>query len=602
MVPTIKIKSRILLLLIFAAAPLYAQKATVRTVYSDGKVTKRTVSFSPKKGYSEFFMPKSALSGIDTLEITPSFAVATAGEEGYFIAPDGYKTGFLTGRPDTLRAVYRKHPLGMVGIKTPRGCWVEMVESYRFDMRLCTSHKAGVYTSSIQYILKNIEPYADLVLKVYSLKGDDADYSGMARLYRKLYVEGKIKPLAERAAANPLLKYAIDNPEIRLRQAWKPLPTLVPDQTRENEPAVRVKITFDRCREIVDALRNNGVNGAQLTLVGWNLKGHDGRFPTLFPPEITLGGETALKKLIKYTQQQGYQIVPHICTGDSYKVSEDFDERDLAIQADGSFSTQFIYSSGRMYQLCNKVTYEKFIQPINDTLRAYGFRGIEYNDVYSIIPPLSCHSHEHPVNPLESTEYIKKILSDGAQKIGGIASEGGYDHVASVLDFALYVSMSGPGTNFGRLKDEYLPIWHIIYNGYIFSCPFAKSVNYPIKPTEHGMKIMEYGCHPTFYFYSAHRDDKLNWIGTKELDLKCETAEELETSARIIRQGYDYLKEYGYIQYLTMDRHEALSPGVYCTTFSDGTRTVCNYSDKTFTFEGVEIASSGWHIFKAEKQ
>lgn len=67
----------------------------------------------------------------------------------------------------------------------------------------------------------DIEPYEDLVLKIYSLEGDDADYSGMGRLYRKLFVEGRIRPLSERATENQLLKYAIDNPEIRIRQAWK---------------------------------------------------------------------------------------------------------------------------------------------------------------------------------------------------------------------------------------------------------------------------------------------------------------------------------------------------------------------------------------------
>lgn len=486
----------------------------------------------------------------------------------------------------------------MAGAKTPRGCWLQTFDTYRFDLCHEVSCRNGIYSSKLKYILKDVDPYEDLVLKIYSLEGDDADYSGMGRLYRKLFVEGRIRPLPERAAENPLLKYAIDNPEIRIRQAWKPVPTPAPDQNLDNEPSVRVKVTFDRCREIVNALRKGGVEGAQLTLVGWNLKGHDGRFPTVFPPEITLGGEPALKKLICHAQKEGYQIVPHICTGDSYRVSEDFDERDLAVKADGQFDNNFIYGSGRMYKLCNKVSYEKFVQPLNDSLRAYGFRGLEYNDVYSTIPPLTCHSPEHPLNARESTEYVKMILADGAAKIGGIGSEGGYDHVADVLDFALYVTMSDGKPNPGRLKDEYIPIWHIIYNGYIFSCPFSQSVNYPLKPAGIGMKVIEYGCHPTFYYYSAHRDDSKNWIGTKELDLKCETEAELETSVNTVKVGYDYLREYGYIQYLTMDRHEMLEPSVYLSTFSDGTRTLCNYSDEPFVFEGVEVAPAKWHIFK----
>lgn len=587
--------------MIFASIAAYARKADIRIVYSDGKVKQYQTSFRKSAGNLLFSMPQSSLAGVDTLEISPDFAVAKAGDEGYFMASDGTLTRFLPDRPEYTRQLYKKHQIAMFGVKTPEGCWAEMFETYRFDLCTKVVHKDGRYRATLQYILKGVEPYDDLVLKIYPLKGDDADYSGMGRLYRKLYVDGKIKPLRERAQANPYLKYAIDYPEIRVRQAWKPVPTPVPDQTRENEPAVRVKITFDRCREIVDALLDGGVPKAQLTLVGWNFKGHDGRFPTVFPPEITLGGEPALKKLIKHAQGKGYQIVPHICTGDSYRVSDDFDENDLAICPDGSFDNQFIYGSGRMYKLCPKVSYEKFVRPVNDSLRAYGFRGLEYNDVYSIIPPVTCSNESHPLNVKESTEYARLILQDGAEKIGGIASEGGYDHVADVLDFALYVSMNGNKTSFERLKDEYVPVWHIIYNGYIFSCPFSQSVNYPVKPSSIALKIMEYGCHPTFYFYSAHRDDSRNWIGSRTADLKCETQEELEASVAAIKQGYDYLQEYGYIQYLTMDRHEALSPDVYCTTFSDGTQTVCNYSDKTYSYKGVDIAPESWHIFKANK-
>lgn len=587
-------------MLLLSGVSVQAQKAVVRTVQADGSVSVKTISFSRKADHMELVIPKKKLSGIDTLEISPDFAHAKAGEQGYFVSPDGYMTRFLTGRKDTLRAVYQNHPIAMAGIKTPRGCWAEMFETYRFDLRTIVSLKDGEYSARLQYILKNVEPYEDFILKIYPLGGENADYSGMGRLYRKLYVEGKIQPLSQRAAENPLLGYAIDNPEIRIRQAWKPVPTPAPEQNADNEPSVRVKVTFDRCRELVDALKKGGVGKAQLTLVGWNYKGHDGRFPTVFPAEITLGGDQALKRLIGHAQSEGYQIVPHICTGDSYKVSEDFDAKDLAVLPSGEYDAKFIYGSGRMYKLCNKVAYEKFVQSINDSLRVYGFRGIEYNDVYSTIPPVVCHNPDHSLNAKESTEYAIKILEDGRQKLGGIASEGGYDHVASALDFALYVSMSGPKTNPGRLKDEYVPIWHIIYNGYIFSCPFSQSVNYSIKPSNIGMKVIEYGCHPTFYFYSAHRDDEHNWIGTKDMDLKCETNQELEKSVQAIRQGYDYLKEYGYIQYLTMDRHEKIAPEVYRSSFSDGTETVCNYSATPYTYKNTSVAPGGWHIFKAD--
>ena len=51
--------------------------------------------------------------------------------------------------------------------------------------------------------------------------------------------------------------------------------------------------------DILDEVKRQGVERAEVCLVGWNQKGHDGRFPELFPVEEQLGGEDKLRKLIK---------------------------------------------------------------------------------------------------------------------------------------------------------------------------------------------------------------------------------------------------------------------------------------------------------------
>lgn len=577
------------------------ETARVRMVSADGTVTEMTLPLRRKGDHLQFSLPKASLENTDTLAVTPSFAHAKAGDEGFFLNSMGFITYFLPDRPDTSTWISRRHPIKMQGIKTPSGCYAAIFDTYRFHIRSRIDVKDGQYSNSLIYLLKDVPLDEDLSLSFYPLHGKDTTYSGMGRLYRKLFVEGRLTPLREKAAQRPLLKYAVDHPEIRIRMGWKPVPTPVEEQTPENEPPMRVKVTFDRACDIIDALKGSGVDAAQLTLVGWNLKGHDGRFPTVFPPEPTLGGGQRLRHLIAYAQENGYQIVPHICTGDSYRISEDFDEADLAKLASGLPDTRAVYGAGRMYQLCPKVSYEKFVQPINDSLKAYGFRGLEYNDVYSIIPPVTCYDPAHPLTSAQAAEYDRMILKDGADKLGGIASEGGFDHVADVLDFCLYTSMEGlTALGFRKNRDAYVPIWHIIYNGYIYSCPFSQTVNYPVKEPGYAMKMQEYGCHPTFYFYAAHRDDAKNWIGTSTADLHCATAQELEEAVAAIKVGDDYLKEYGYIQYLTMEDHSEIGPGIFRTVFSDGTRTYCNYTDQAASVDGVSVPARDWLIIKGK--
>ena len=365
---------------------------------------------------------------------------------------------------------------------------------------------------------------------------------------------------------------------------------------------MRVAVTFDRVCEIIDEMKAQGVPGAQLTLVGWNIRGHDGRFPTIFPPDPELGGEEGLKHLISYAQENGFQIVPHICTGDAYEISPDFDLGDVALLPNGKRFSRFTYGGGRMFELCYEQSYKKFVVHYCDSLARMGFKGIAYNDVYSIVAPHACTDPAHKNNPEQAAEWARKTLREFTAKMGGAASEGGYDHLSSDLDFALYISMLGPGTLvFNGLRDEYVPIWHIVYNGYIYSCPFSRSVNYTIKEPAFAMKMQEYGCHPTFYFYSAHRHDDRNWIGTPDCDLLAATPEEVRASVDAIRKGWEYMKEYGYIQYLTMDDHEEIAPDVFKTTFSDGTVTICNYSKEPFAYGDVSVPAEDWRTIKGKE-
>ena len=50
--------------------------------------------------------------------------------------------------------------------------------------------------------------------------GSDAGYPEMAKAYRDYQIgRGEVKPLRERIKGNPTLKYAVESPEVRIRQA-----------------------------------------------------------------------------------------------------------------------------------------------------------------------------------------------------------------------------------------------------------------------------------------------------------------------------------------------------------------------------------------------
>ena len=137
-------------------------------------------------------------------------------------------------------------------------------------------------------------------------------------------------------ARQPELAAAATNVEIRIRQAWKPVPSPVAYQTPENEPPVHAAVTFDRCGDIVRELRRQGVDHAEICLVGWNRGGHDGAYPQLFPVEPTLGGRERLAAFVDLSKALGFQTVCHTCFFSAYTIADDFDEEYLLKEKDGA--------------------------------------------------------------------------------------------------------------------------------------------------------------------------------------------------------------------------------------------------------------------------
>ena len=70
--------------------------------------------------------------------------------------------------------------------------------------------------------------FEDFEIEYRMLGEKEATLGGMARAYRNYQLErGEVKPLKERVKGNETLKYAVEALEIRIRQAWKPVPSPV---------------------------------------------------------------------------------------------------------------------------------------------------------------------------------------------------------------------------------------------------------------------------------------------------------------------------------------------------------------------------------------
>ena len=590
--------------LAFAAfAVAQGAELTVEILRQDGHMTSEQAPLAVKDGRTMFRLAKKSIpADVRWVRVRPDFARVQAGSEGYWVNSDGELGTFKVREKDGSRRSGRPH-MPFFGMKSPDGTWVAIVEGMPYNYSLTAELKNGIYSLALTWDWQMQDPYEDLAVSFVWLEGADADYAGMARTYRQYQLSrGAVVPLAERAKKQPILDYMAEWPEVRVRNAWKPVPSPVPEQTIKDEPPVKPVITFDRFKDIADEFKRQGIGGAEFCLVGWNVGGHDGRWPQIFPVEPSIGGETKLKEAIAYAQSQGYQVVAHCNHRDAYLIADSWDaEYIVEKNEDGSLRRgKTTWGGGRMYTICPKRAYERFALKDMPMVAAMGFKGLHYLDVFSCVGAPRCGDPRHPLNEREAVKYVGHILQLGRDTFGGIASEGSYDQNAGQLDYVLYVSFARPfeTEKYPALVDRYVPLFQLVYNGIILSNPFTTTVNATLKGRWSELKTIEFGARPSFYFYANFLTPGKgkNWMGDE--DLVCATDEELRQSVASIKRGIEAYKSLWRLQYVYMDGHEELAPGVYVTRYANGTKVYVNYTKLPFALaaDGLTIPAEDWMV------
>ena len=578
---------------------LQRPRAELAWTMPGGRIETETIALGERDGRPCVRLSAAAIvaKGAARLAVTPDFGHAEKGEEGWWFSPYGHYGEWDRDEGSFLADDDRMN-MPMFGWATPRGAFLAVLTSLKCYPKLQVVAEGGRY--AVSCVLDGelcTEPYEDFEI-VYHAFPAGTPYAALCRRYRECQLSsGAVKPLRERVKGNPALRYAIESPEIRIRQAWKPVPSPVPDQQPENEPPIHVAATFDRVKDISRALREAGVERAELCLVGWNVGGHDGRWPQAFPSEPLLGGDAKLREAICAVQADGYQIVPHGNFRDAYRIAESWDAEWTVKNADGSLQPDrgmtFSWGGGQPYVICPQRAYERFCTKDIPRMAAFGFRGIGYFDVVSILHAPVCRDPRHPCSRADSARWWGLCAEESRRALGGFSSEGAVDHFAGSLDTVLYASFDDPvkverGEIPARsLAKRMIPVFQLVYNGIIAQNPYTATVNFPLKDRFWLLKFLECGGRPAFYFHSQFRADGGHWMGMT--DLRCDTDEALRASAAKVREGWDAWKPFARLQYEFMDGHGRLAPDVFLTTWGDGTRLVTNYSAAPFDFEGRAV-------------
>ena len=220
------IKSMIVTAIAAVAAAAGGAELTVEICRQNGHMTSEKAPLAVKDGKAVFRLAKKGLpADVKWVRIRPDFARVKAGVDGYWVNSEGELGTFKNREKDGSRRSARPH-MPFFGMKSPAGAWVAIVTGMPYNYSLSAELKDGMYSLAIVWDREMQGAYEDLAVSFTWLEGADADYSGMARTYRNYQLNrGAVVPLAERVKKQPLLDYMAQWPEVRVRNAWKPVPS-----------------------------------------------------------------------------------------------------------------------------------------------------------------------------------------------------------------------------------------------------------------------------------------------------------------------------------------------------------------------------------------
>lgn len=583
-----------------------AEEAEVRFRLTDGTIrTERMALERTGADGFRFRLAKERIAGdVAAVEVVPDFMTARKGDEGYWIDARGAYGRF--DRDDGVYANDRAGWMPIFGLKRGDTLWWGRVTGGRCDYRFHAVAKGGRYEAFPRFGIKELRAYyplhQDLVVEYRRLDGEDANYVGYAKAYRRHQVaHGGVRTVKERMKGNDVLDYLSESFVIRISQHCRKqvLKDHTLRMTRRNEQPLLVHMPFLLTGDMMQQLHDAGVDKATFLSAGWTSGGYDGCYPDMFPVEPAIGGEEGFRALAARCRALGFQMSAEVDYTEMYGTADRF-SLDLACRdAKGGFPDGGFWPGGLAYNLCTKKALDLgWCQMDIARLREVIGPGPLFFDVMSAIEPRRCGHPAHTVTADEMGAVYSRIYELARETMGGAASECGFDLGIRHLDYVNYLWHEIGFWKSNRYKgflSGVFPVWELVYHGVVFytsdrwlqnhtygnedrsngAFDFGWGVYDRQEDPEKALKIIEFGGRPICYTHT------------------------FGDIPSIVKAWREY-RPVRHLQKEEMIDHREVRPDVFLTAYEDGSRTVCNYNGAPVAFEGTTVPARGYALFNPD--
>ncbi|MEI6970935.1 MAG: DUF5696 domain-containing protein [bacterium] len=376
-----------------------------------------------------------------SLDVLPDLMKTKVGDEGFYLLPDfcGTLVRFKNHAPAVTRdRIYMQQAeweklnvMNCFGLRHGRQGTLAIVHKGDFFCHAVTEvNQAGdnrIYASfGLRHNPGEAIKQEDKEVIVRFTEGRNDGYFDLARAYREYLVgERGVSPLKDRTRDNPVLAYSVRAMRTKIFHGIKP-------GSLDGNIPMKVFATFEQSGKILDSMWAAGLKKAVVTLVGWNLGGHDGAFPQRFPVEPSLGGEEGLRRLISKAKGMGYQIVPHDNLTDMYMAVQTYNPEVILRNEDNTPVLGGIWGGGQAAKACPVAYYDRY-GPEVTRIKGLGFEGHCYCDAQSN-PLYRCHDPRHPADEEQFAVSQCKLIQAHRVLYGAVAQEFAPAHALPFVD------------------------------------------------------------------------------------------------------------------------------------------------------------------------
>lgn len=433
-------------------------------------------------------------------------------------------------------------------------------------------------------------PYqGDIVLRIAFLTGEDADYSGMARLYRSYLIDRYGLSRVPSDSALPFYLELVGG--IHKQEVILGAPREVVDPLT----------TYSQAREILSQLVDSGIENIKVRYVGWTKGGVHHYYPDNVTLESVLGTRYELDQLIEFADAHDIELYPDVdfitvyrnALLDGFRSGTDaarYLNRDAVKVYDFNIAT-FQRIPERSYVILSPRRLVGLVTRFLSDFNQYSFSGISLRRMGSVVYSDFRESVDELVDRQQALRMSQEAMSILQSQGLRLLVSGGNDFVFPYASHIVEAPVEGSKFHF---FDESIPFYQMVLHGYINYA--GEPLNPNVQPKRALLKCLETGSVPYYRWIYSNSSDVKDTLFNYMLSMNYR--DWFDEAVELYNEASSVLNR---VSGQAIVDHRKLAEGVYRTTYENGLAVIVNYSKDEYKDDSVTVGPESYAVLEKER-